>query len=95
MPCSPQSSTGCCTCMPKEGGLNTPWGHCPSLPLAESPAPQGIKGKGWHGGVSCHLTVTLTLQLDQVSSAPSMLSVCSREVYASLMLLGIKFSSLA
>lgn len=80
----------------KEGGMNTPWGHCPSLPAAPGPRATSNQEKEVALGGEGELTsVTLTVQLDQVSSAPTMLSVCSREGYGSPVLIGIQVNSSA
>lgn len=96
MPCSPQSSTGCCTCHAKGRRNEHTLGPLPQ-PLCSPRAPrhQQSRERSGTGGEGELTSVTLTLQLDQVSSAPIMLSVCSREGYGSLVLRGIQVNSSA
>lgn len=95
MPYSPRSSTGCCTChgQGRKTEHTLPLPQLPHPPVPHTTRNQG-KGVTWGwGAVSCHLTVTLTLQLDLVFSALIMLSVCFREVFGSLVLTGIRVNS--
>ena len=95
MPCSPRSSTGCCTCRAQgRRAEQTLW----SLPQPP-PAPRATHSQESWGrgglGASGHPTVTWTLQLEQASSDFSliMLLTCSRRVYGSLVLTGTKVNS--
>lgn len=95
MPCSPRSSTGCCTCHAQGRRAEQTLGSLPRPP----PAPRATHSQESWGrgglGASGHPTVTRTLYRDQVSSGFSliMLLTCSRGVYGSLVLTGTKVNS--
>lgn len=95
MPCSPRSSTGCCTCRAQGRRAEQTVGSLPRPP----PAPRATHSRESWGrgglGASGHPIVTRTLSLDQASSDLSliMLLTCSRGVYGSLVLTGTKVNS--